>query len=154
MCSLFITLQSVEMIAQMIVLAILHIFIYIPTSWLAGNCQELKCTDFEVFDMGITVVLMENTFESFALNRSLLLDEEFMMIIFKPIMNKVDAFAGYLKYIFKQEESFTVGSSTSKDKWLPFDELHVELFYQPQITYIRHLDNVFFLDVFCGAPPL
>ncbi len=141
MRSLFISLQSVEMIAQMRVLAILHISICIPTWWLAGNCQELKDADFGVFDMGHTVDLMESAFENIVLDGSMLLDKEFMMDDVKPIVTKVDAFSGYLQYIFEQKESFIVGSRKSKDKWLPFDELQAELFY-PTLDYIRQTHSV------------
>ncbi len=79
MRSLFISLQSIEMIVQMNVLAILLTSICIPTRWLAGICQVLKSADFGVFDMGQTVDLMESTFESIAQDGSLLLDEGFMM---------------------------------------------------------------------------
>ncbi len=71
--------------------------------------------------MGCTVDLMESAFE-IALDGPLFLDEEFMMNIFDPIVSKLDNFARYLQYIFKEEQSFAVGSRKSEDKWLPFDE--------------------------------
>ncbi len=135
MRSLFILLQSVEMIAQMRVLAILHIPICIPTRWLAGNCQEMKDSDFGVFDMSCTVDLMESAFEKIALDGSLLIDEKFMMNIFDPIVSKLDNFARHLQYIFEEKESFAVGSRKREDKWLPFDELRAKLIY-PISDYI------------------
>ena len=104
MKNLFIILQSVEMIALFRVLAILHVAICIPTRWLAGKTQELAEFQFGVRNMGrIPVNLMEDTFEEIANDGERLLDKQFTMNIFEPIVNQVDPFAEYLEYIFEKK---------------------------------------------------
>ncbi len=87
MKNLFIILQSVKMIALFRVLSILHIAICIPTRWLAGKTPELAEFRFGVRDMGQTVDLMEEAFEKMANDREVMLDEEFIMNIFEPIVD-------------------------------------------------------------------
>ncbi len=55
-----------------------------------------------VFYRGHSVDLMETTFEPISLDGSLLLNDEFMMNNFQPIVSKVNSFAEYLQYIFEE----------------------------------------------------
>ncbi len=93
MKNLFVILQSVEMIALFCVLSILHIAICIPTRWFAGKTPELAEFRFGVQDMGRRVDLMEEAFEKIANDGEMMLDKEFMMNIFEPIVDQVEPFA-------------------------------------------------------------
>jgi hypothetical protein len=73
--------------------------------------------------MGRTVDLMEEAFEKFANDGEMMLDEEFMMNIFEPIVDQVEPFAEYLEFIFENKEGYALGLRDKDDKWLPFDEL-------------------------------
>lgn len=57
--SLFITLQSVEIIALFQVLSILHISVCLQTRWLSGNVEDLAKWDFGVLDLGDIVETLE-----------------------------------------------------------------------------------------------
>lgn len=132
---LFIELQSVEMIAMLCVLAILHVSITIPHCWLSGKCGSLSKYDFGLYDMGKTVDLMEAVFQKISDDGNLILEEEFMMNIFSPIVDKVPPMKGYLSYMFEEKEANALGSLAEKDRWLPYDELILQLFY-PTKDYI------------------
>ena len=86
--------------------------------------------DFGYYDMGRMLDIMEDRFQEISRNRELLSDEEFMMDMFVEIENKVDPFAEYLDFMFTEKQSRCVGrSQLEKDKVLPYDELHTEIFY-------------------------
>lgn len=127
--NLFTTLQCVEYVAMLRVLSILHISVALPLRWLAGNVQDLEEYGFGVLDMGWTVDLMEAAFEEIAKDGSKLLDEDFMMNIFKEIIDKVALFRDYLQFMFEEKQSSPVGSRWEEDKVLPFDELRAAVFY-------------------------
>ncbi len=82
--------------------------------------------------MGQTVDLMGEAFEKIANDGEMMLDEEFMMNIFEPIVDQVEPFAEYLEFIFENKEGHALGSREKADKWLSFDELHAELFFPTQ----------------------
>ncbi len=112
---LFIVLQSVEMIAMLHVLSILHVAITIPHRWLSGKCGSLAKYDFGLYDMGLTVDLMEAGFEKISTDRKLILEEEFMMNIFLPIVTKVPPMKEYLTYMFEEKEANALGSCAEID---------------------------------------
>ncbi len=94
----------------------------------------MKSADFGVFNMGGTVDLMESAFETIALDGSLLLDDNFMKNIFKSIVNKKDAFAGYLQYIFEKKDVFTVRSRKNEVSGCPLMSYVQNCFTHLQIT--------------------
>ena len=57
-------LESVEVVAMLRVLCIIHISVVMPMRWLAGKTQELGDHNFGVADMAECVDLMEKAFES------------------------------------------------------------------------------------------
>ena len=118
-----------------------NIAICIPTRWLAGKTQELAEFRFGVRDMGRTVDLMEEAFEKIANDGEMMLDKEFMMNIFEPIVDQVEPFAEYLEFIFENKEGQALGSRDKADKWLPFDELRAELFF-PTRNYVRQTHSI------------
>ncbi len=54
--------------------------------------------------MGRTVDLMEEAFEKIANDGGMMLDKEFMMNIFEPIVDQVEPFAEYLGFIFENKD--------------------------------------------------
>ena len=128
--SLFITLQSVEIIALLRVLSILHISVCLQTRWLSGNVEDLAKWDFGVLDMGDVVDTLEAAMEEIAGDGKLMLNEDFVMNIFSKFQEKIDPFDEYLAYIFEEKLSNPIGGSTSvENKVIPFDLLRAELFY-------------------------
>jgi hypothetical protein len=79
---------------------------------------------------------MEDAFEKIARDGERMLDEQFMMNIFEPIVNQVEPFSQYLEYAFKKKEAREHCTQNKHDKRLPFDELQAELFY-PTCNYVR-----------------
>ncbi len=139
--NLFITLQSVEIIAQLRVLSIFHVAITIPHRWLAGKCGDLDQYDFGLYDMGWCADLLESAFMEIVNNPSLYLNEDFVMGIFSPIATKVTPLADYLKFMFEEKQTFALGSRKQDDLWLPYDELIAELFY-PSRQYVRQTTDM------------
>jgi hypothetical protein len=66
----------------------------------------------------------------------MLLNEDFMMNIFQPIVNQVEPFAEYLKFIFEKKEAHALGSQDNNDNWFPFIEMRAEFFF-PSHNYVR-----------------
>jgi hypothetical protein len=88
-----------------------------------------------------TVDLMEEAYEKIANDGEMMLDEEFMMNIFGPIVDQVEPFAEYLEFMYENKEGHALGSREKAGKWLPFDELHAELFF-PTRNYIRQTHSI------------
>ena len=78
-------LTSVEMISLLRVLSILYISVCMPLRWLAGNCGDLGEYGFGVADMATVVDLMDEAFFEMVNNGEKVLDEDFMMDIFKTL---------------------------------------------------------------------
>ncbi len=129
MKNLFIVLQYVESIAMLRLLAILHVSVTIPHSWLLGRYGDFSEHDFCLYDMGLTVGLLEHVFSAIKQDCKLILNEEYMMNIFGPIVEKVPPFQKYLQHMFEEKQTFALGSRKGEDWWIPFDELIAELFY-------------------------
>ena len=127
--SLFYTLQSIEMIALLRVLSILHISVCLPTRWLTGNTQDLAKFGFGLHDMARVADMLETAMEVVANDGSKMLDEDFIMNIFQDIVDQVDPFKEYLDFIFEEKQSYPVGSRSKDNALLSFDQLHAELFY-------------------------
>ena len=143
---LYIMLTSVEVVALLRVLSILHISICLPTRWLAGKTQDLSAYDFGYYDMGKALDLMETTFKSIVDDPKLILDEDFMMSIFSEISETVDPFQEYLTYMFEEKLSPTISKSTSiDDKVLPWDEVRCAIFY-PHRTDIVQSEDLCYLN--------
>ena len=126
-------LGSMEVIAMLRVLAILHVAVTVPTLWLAGKTQDLAKYDWGVADMGLCVDLMEATFLEVSEDGEMMLDEDFMMNIFKPIANKVKPFEDYLTMMFEEKTSYPMCSFNENDKVLPYDLLKLQLFYPTRV---------------------
>ena len=128
--SLFMMLQSVEIIALLLVLSILHISICLQTNWLSGNVEEIAEWDFGVLDMGDVVDTLKVAMEEIAGDGKLMLNEDLIVNIFSKFQEKIDPFNKYFTYIFEKKLSNPIGWMTSVDnKVIPFNLLRAELFY-------------------------
>ena len=136
--SLFITLCSVEMVALLQVLSILHIAVYMPVRGLAGNTENLVEYDFGAVSMGRTIDMLEDAFTKISSDGSLILDKDFMM---NDIVDEVEPFGKYLHFMFKEKSSNPVGTRNKESKVQPYQLLLEELFYPTrkdiQQTYDR-----------------
>jgi len=59
--------------------------------------------------------LLDNAFGEIADEGHLLLDEDFMMGTFQPLVNKIAPFQQYLTYMFDERRSCLVGSRQEDD---------------------------------------
>ena len=76
--NLFIVYRSVEYIALILVLAILHMTIVLPLWWLSCNCSHLSKWGFGVVDMPDVVNLMDKTFAKIQRDGKKIMDDTFM----------------------------------------------------------------------------
>jgi hypothetical protein len=130
---LYLMLRSVEVVALLRVLSILHISICLSKRWLAGKTQDLADYDFGYYDVGLALDLMETSFESIIDEPELILDEDFMIGIFNRISGLVDSFQAYLSYMFEEKLSPNVSGSTDLDnKVLP-----LAVFYPDRVDIIQ-----------------
>ncbi len=93
------------------------------------------------YDMGLIVDLLEDEFLAIENDGRLILNEEFMMRIFQPIVDKVPPFKEYLQHMFEEKHTFALGSCKNEHQWLPFDELITELF-DPSADYIQQSNEI------------
>jgi hypothetical protein len=91
--------------------------------------------------MGQTVDLMEEAFGKITNDEEMMLDEEFIINIFEPIVDEVEPFAEYLEFIFENKEGHALGSREKANKWLPFDAFCAELFFPTQ-NYVRQTHSI------------
>ena len=115
------------MVGLLRVLSILHVSICMPMRWLAGNCGNLSEFEFGVSDMPESLDLMDAAFEEISKDGNLLLDQEFMLTIFQPLLNKITPFQEYMDFMFKGKKVNLVGSQAVEDCVFPFELLSVEL---------------------------
>jgi hypothetical protein len=127
--SLYITLQSVEMVALLQVLSILHIAVCMPVRWLAGNTENLAEYNVGAVSMGCTVDMLEDAFTKISVSGLLILDEDFMMTICSDISDEVEPFEKYLHYMFNEKASNPVGTRAKEDEVKPYHLLREDLFY-------------------------
>ena len=89
----------------------------------------LSDENFGITDMAKVDELIDNGLQEIASNGKLILDQDFMMGILKPIQDKVPTFKEYMEFMFEEHAGYAVGSREEVDKKLIYDELLVELFY-------------------------
>ena len=92
MKKLYIILRSVEIVSRLHVLSILHISLCLPIWWLSGNCGDHGKYGFVVADTPKAVDLVNKSFAQITKDRNFMLDDEFMMKTFEPLVNKIKAF--------------------------------------------------------------
>eukprot|EP00957_Ditylum_brightwellii_P168498 12825981-Ditylum_brightwellii.AAC.1 len=123
MKNLYIMLQFVEVVALLCVLSIHHILITTPVRWLAGNTNVLA-------DFGVGLADMCTTAFAKIINDSLLsFDDDFMMNIFKDLVDKRDPLNKHLKYIFEEKQSCAQSIKGEDHMVLSWDELQASIFY-------------------------
>jgi hypothetical protein len=87
----------------------IHVSICLPSRWLARNTHDLGNYDFGYYEMGKLLDIMEDSFDEISRNGGPLLNEDFMMIVFVEIVDKVDPFAEYLEFMFTEKQCKCVG---------------------------------------------
>ena len=91
--NLFVALTSSEMIALVRLLSILHVSICMPVCWLAGKTHELKeHNQWGPMSMGRVLDTLEASMIEIAANPDKILDENFMMNIFKDYLAELPPF--------------------------------------------------------------
>ena len=127
--SLYLTLRSVEVIAELRVASIFFIAIIVPMRWLAGNTHTLSHRKWGERSMPRSLDLAYQAFIAIQADGDKFLDEEFMMNIFQPLYQDVPELEEYLTYYFEEKESNPVGTSAKEDRVLAIDGAVAELFY-------------------------
>ena len=91
--------------------------------------------------MGKCVDLMEEAFLRIADDGELILNEDYMMNIFKPIRDTVKPLDEYLTMMFEEKQGNVLSSRLEEGKVLPYDLLRAELIY-PTRADVRQTVNV------------
>ena len=126
-------LGSLEDVAMLRVLSIVHIAITLPMRWHARKTQDLAKYEWGVADMGLCVDLMEKAFMQVAEDGEKLIKEHFIMKCFKPISDRVKPFEDYLTMIFEERTANPMCSVHNDDKKLPYDLLKLYFFYPTRV---------------------
>ena len=72
---LFRFLSSIEVVTLLLVMLILHVAIFSPSRWLAGDARDLGHCDFIYYDMGLVLDLIKDQFEEISNDGLLMLNE-------------------------------------------------------------------------------
>ena len=94
--NLFILLRSVNTIAFLRVLPILHIAVCMLLPWLSGNCGDLYQHNFGVSFMVSVVDIIDKALYEELIDGEKLINENFMMVIFDGITKKLPPLQEYL----------------------------------------------------------
>ena len=89
------------MISFLSVYFILHISVCLRLWQLAGNCGSLREYGFEVANFPPVVDVMDKDFFQMMDNGSNMFDADFIIIMFKKLMNKLLQLKEYLDYMFE-----------------------------------------------------
>jgi hypothetical protein len=129
LCSLFIVLGSMGMIAQLRVASMLHLAVVISMRWLAGNTHKLSEYGWGERSMGRAITLLHDAFVKVQGDGALLLEENFIMKIFSPLYEEIPPLKEYLDYHFEEKEGNVIGSHKVHERVLAINEARAELFF-------------------------
>ena len=101
--ALFLQLTYIEMIAQLQVDAILFLLIIVPMQWLFANTHLWGHCKWGEKNMASEFNLIYCTFIKVRASGALILDEDFMMNIFLPIILKLTELKDFLDWYYKKE---------------------------------------------------
>jgi len=102
--NLFVVLTSSEMIALVRLLSILHLSICMPFRYLAGKSHEFKQYGWGAADMGRVLDTLYDKMQMLLHEPTLILDQSFMMDIFKQYREELPPFDEYWEIIFKKKQ--------------------------------------------------
>jgi hypothetical protein len=102
--NLFVVLTSSEMIALVRLLSILHLSICMPFRYLAGKSHEFKQYGWGAADMGQVLDTLYDNMQMLHHEPTLILDQSFMMDIFKQYREELPPFHEYWEIIFKTKQ--------------------------------------------------
>ena len=97
------------MIASFRLLSIIHIAVGMPHRWFTDNAHTLAAENFGMLDMAEVAQLIHDALEKNALDGKLVLEQEYMIRILKPIKEKVPTFSKYLTFMLEEYQCFSVG---------------------------------------------
>ena len=125
--NLFIALTSLEMIALVRLLSILHISICMPFRWLAGKTHELQEHNWGPMSMGRVLDTLEAKLSKIKRDPNLILNEDFMMGIFQEYLDELPEFKDYWDATFKDRQMAVI-SRKSGTKVVHYARLRGMLF--------------------------
>ena len=94
--------------------AIINITIFMLTRWLASNFNILADYNLSVRFMGRMVDELETALEAIEEEGDLILDEEFMILVFQVIMDDLPTFEKYWTHMLQNKSMPVVGECQSK----------------------------------------
>ena len=112
--NLFIILSSVEMTALSRLLSILHFSINVPMRWLAGKTVTLSDHNWSMRKMSTAIDRLHDALVEIEMDGEKILDEEYMMSIFKPL--KLTPLDEFMKCIFEEKKIPTTSNEKSSSR--------------------------------------
>ena len=125
--NLFVALTSSEMIALVRLLSIFHVSVCMPIRWLAGKTQDLKEYEWGPMSMGRVLDTLEASMIYLSKHPDKILDEKYMMNIFKEYIDELPPFKEYWEQTFNKKQT-TLIARKSGAKVVHFARLKRELF--------------------------
>ncbi len=124
--SLFIALSSIEIVAMLRVLSIVHISIVMPMRFLCGKVQHLE--GWSLARVPEAADLLYDALTKIAVDGNKMLDEDFAMGIFESLESTVPEFKQYMRHIFEEKTMYVVGDRKKGSSKLGMADARIELF--------------------------
>ena len=107
--NLFVVLGSVEMISLARLLSIIHIFLCMPFYWLAGKTHSMKeYKNWGLPPMARVIDTLIEKMNAISEKPELILNEQFMIDIFKKYREELSPFQAYWDEIFNKKQMSVV----------------------------------------------
>ena len=139
--NLIVIMTSVEMIAVSRLFSIMYISIILPMRWLAGKTPELAEYNWGPVSMGRALDTLHKTMKEISDKPSLILDEDYMMNIFKEYIDELPPFKEYWNFMFNKKQMAVVARKSGA-KVLPLAKLRDECFSPKNSTNKKTEDRV------------
>ena len=125
--NLFIILSSLEMVALARTCSIIYLSICLPFRWIAARTHTLKEYKWGARSMGRIFDILETRLEEIKSESALFVNRDYMMGLFKEVVDEIPPFEEYLKHMYEKRKMPTVVGSSTKEVHLAL--LRDELFY-------------------------
>ena len=124
--NLVVMMTSVEMVAVSRLFSILYISVILPMRWLAGKTPELAEYNWGPVSMGRALDTLHESMNEIIKQPKLILDEDYMMNIFKEYIDELPPFKKYWDFMFNKKQMAVVARKSGA-KVLPLSKLRDEL---------------------------
>ena len=98
------------MVALLRICSIVHIVIFLPVRWLTGKSHLLAEYNWSIRSMGGVIDILKSDLNKIVQDKEFILDEMFMVDIFKELRDKLQPFHEYWVFMFNKKRMSLVAN--------------------------------------------